>query len=525
MLQKTVLLTKHSFQIRFEVYGMLKENKHYFEGATVYRQGHDVVPFYQVKETSGGSSDSSCLCHTSDTLSDLFCKELLVAVSNTGVDVNGLLDRGIRFQQEGDFFQASRLYQKVIDINPGFPDVRYLQATISLEQADFGTALQYINQAFELCHGKPPHAEWLLVYGHIFRGLKRLENASVAFENASELDPRLLDAWWGLAITRYELGRPPQQIENALVPLFELDPNHLEAILLLAKLRQRQHRPAEATALYRKANELKPGNQSFQEFIARSLHAEGKHNEALEMLENFSETENPDLLHLLGVLYGETGKFNQSKKCFQKASKLTGNPILRWKHLWFCPSFFESTEEIDDYWSKLNRELDAALEEAPVFDWRKLPYDGFTSSFHLPHHNRCCREVKEKFCDFFGKSFPFQRPQIQYPYRNNGKIRVGFLVTPGHENGFFRMTQGIIQGLDRRRFEVFLFYHKDFSGRLQTLDNEDIVHNPYSWDFEESVQFIRKTCCDVMFYWKVGADLWSILVTIENPRSSVGLIP
>ena len=490
---------------------MLEGNKHYFEESTDDRQGRNTASFRQVKETLNADNRGSCPCSITDTQSDLFYKPPLFTTSSTATDVGGLLNQGIHAQQQGLFSQASQFYQKVIDINPGFPDVWYLQATISLKQADFGTALQYINQAFELCHGKPPHAGWLLVYGHIFRGLKRLENASVAFENASKLAPHLPDAWWGLAITRYELGRPSQQIENALVPLFELDPNHLEAILLLAKLRQRQRRPAEATALYRKANELKPGNQSIQEYLARSLHADNKHYEALEILESFSETEkeNSDLLHLLGVLYGETGKFDQSKKCFQKASKLTGNLILRWKHLWFCPSFFESAEEIDDYWSKLNEELDAALEEALVFDWRKLPYDGFTSSFHLPHHNRCCREAKEKFCALFEKSFSFQRPQIRYQHRANGKIRVGFLVTPGHEGGFFRMTQGIMKGLDRQRFEVFLFYHQDFSGRFQALKQDDINHKPYNWDFEQSVQILRKTCCDVMFYRKVSADLWS----------------
>ena len=31
----------------------------------------------------------------------------------------------------------------------------------------------------------------------------------------------------------------------------------------------------------------------------------------------------------------------------------------------------------------------------------------------------------------------------------------------------------------------------------------------YSWDPETSVKRIHETRCDVMYYWKVAADLWS----------------
>ena len=214
--------------------------------------------------------------------------------------------------------------------------------------------------------------------------------------------------------------------------------------------------------------------------------------------------------HRLGWLCGESGQLDAAKNAFRKGVSLPGGKtVWRWKHLAFCPVFFETENEIDNFWSNLNRQLDEAVAERPVYDWTTLVEDGFCSSFQLPHLNKCCRGVKEKFAKLFLPSFPFERPT----YKPGKKIRVGFLVTPGHEGGFLRLNTGLIEQLDPEKFEVVLIYQESTASRFEgKFRRSGLIRLPFSQNFEQAVTQIRDARLDAIYYWKVGADNWSFFL-------------
>lgn len=389
------------------------------------------------------------------------------------VDAESLYQQGLRLHQKGDLRAAARVYQQVIAHNPKHPGAWHFLGVIAMTQKDAATALEYLEKAITLEAEKPVF--WNN-YGAALKLVGRLLDAKKAFEKALSLNSAYADAWanLGQVLGLQKLPQAEKSLRNAL----EINPNHPDALQHLIENCIRQKRFFEARPL----------------------------------LERYATqvTDSSELTHQRACLCGDTGDIPGAKNLFRRAASLSGGKaVWRWKHLWFCPTFFENEAEIDAYWNQMDADLDTALAEKNMFDWRTLAHDGFAHSFNLPHHNRCCRKVLEKFSQFFAPSFPFERPA----WHPGSKIRVGFLVTPGHEGGFLRFNEGLMNLLNPERFEVYLFYnattrerfrHKSFHSNVQIV--------PFSWNFEESVRTIRAARCDVIYYWKAGADLWNFFL-------------
>ena len=268
----------------------------------------------------------------------------------------------------------------------------------------------------------------------------------------------------------------------------------------------------EAGKIYREILRNDPSHTGAMRNLIDVCAHEGRFLEAVPLAEKLVSffPDNADEHHRLGWVYGESGQLDAAKNVFRKAAALPGGKaVWRWKHLAFCPIFFETEEKIDAYWANLNRELDEAIAEQPVYDWTTLVADGFCPSFQLPHLDKCCRDVKEKFAELFLPSFPFERPT----YKPDKKIRVGFLVTPGHEGGFLRLNTGLIEQLASEKFEVAVVYQEStascFEGKFQ---RSGLIHLPFSQNFQQAVTQIRDARLDAIYYWKVGADNWSFFL-------------
>ena len=385
-------------------------------------------------------------------------------------DAESLYQQGLRSHQKGDLREAARVYRQVIGRNPKHPGAWHFLGVIAMTQGDIATALEYLEKAIALETEKPVY--WNN-YGAALKLAERLHDAQVAFEKALALNPAYADAWANLGHLFFLQKMP--QAEKALQNALKINPKHPDALRHLANEYVRQKRFFES-------------RKFFEQYAAQV-------------------PESAELLHWKACLYGDTEEISTAKKTFVRAASLPGGKtVWRWKHLWYCPTFFENSEEIDAYWNRLNADLDEAIAEQNTYDWRTLASDGFTHSFNLPHHNRCCRTVLEKFSQLFAPSFPFERPE----WCPEHKIRVGFLVTSGHEGGFLRFNEGLMNLLNPERFEVYLFYNETTRERYRNHSFRSNIHIvPFSWNFEEAVRTIRATRCDVIYYWKAGADAWS----------------
>jgi len=393
----------------------------------------------------------------------------------THSDIPTLYQQALALHRDTRFEEAESLYRQVLSTAQNHPGALHFLGMVRFTKGDHDEAVRMIEQSLRFCNTK---AAYFNNYGVVLNEQKRYQEAKNAFEEALVLDPNYPDALSNLGLVCVLLGEPGHVAEHHFRSALRLQPDHRDALRHLVDLFFKNER----------------------------------YEESLPLLERqvIHEPKNAELRHRLAASLGESGKIADAKREFQKAASLPkGKPVWRWKHLWYCPVFFENEQQIDEYWESLNRDLDTALAESPFYDWRTLPYDGFTHSFQLPHHNRCCREVLEKFSRLFAPSFPFERPV----YKPGKKIRVGFLVTPGHEGGFLRLTSGIIEQLDPEKFEPVLFYNETTSKRYEgKFHRSDLVKIPFTWNFEASVRTIRDAKCDVIYYWKVGADVWNFFL-------------
>lgn len=375
----------------------------------------------------------------------------------------------------GNFERAICLYREILDSEPSHYQALHFLGMALWELRRDPAAMDLIGRSLDLC---PSDAEYWFHCGVILQEQGLLDAAQRAFERTIMLNPQHVDAFSRAGFLSIYLKQPDSVTEGFFRTVQRYRPDDPEAMQRLIDLCAKQER----------------------------------YDEALSLTESFA-TRYPEMVwgtHRLGCLYGDCGEISKARKFFRKAAEHTkGQLIWRWKHLWYCPVFFEDESQIDAYWSRLQEELDEAISEQVTYDWKTLVYEGFTHSFHLPHHARCCREVLEKFSRLFASSFPFSRPSST----PSPKIRVGFLVTPGHEGGFLRLARGIVEHLDSTRFEVVLIYNETtshhFDGKFQ---RNDIVRVPYSWNFEMSVRQIRSAECDIIYYWKVGADVWNFFL-------------
>ena len=390
-------------------------------------------------------------------------------------DLSVLYRQALSLHQENRLSEAASLYRQVLNREANHPGATHFLGMVALKQQNLPEAIRLIESSLAICSTKPTYFN---NYGVVLKEAGRFEEAKSAFEKAIAMKPNYPDALSNLGSVSLILQQPENLIEHFLKSALQFQPNHLDALHHLSELRLRQQR----------------------------------HSEAFHFLKQFHACvpDNADLEHRMGCLCGDSGDWKGAKHYFQKAASLPGGrAVWKWKHLWYCPAFFENENEIDRYWEILNEDLDIALQEKPLFNWRTLVSDGFTHSFNLPHLDRCCKEVLEKFTKLFTPSFPFERPT----YKPGEKTRVGFLVTPGHEGGFIRLTSGLIDQLDPEKFEVVLIYNetaaKRFEGKFHRLD---LIKVPYSWDFEQAVHTIRQSRCDMIYYWKVGADVWSFFL-------------
>ncbi len=201
--------------------------------------------------------------------------------------------------------------------------------------------------------------------------------------------------------------------------------------------------------------------------------------------------------------------FHRANHLFRQAADMQGGKELwRWKSLGFCPTSFPDPDAIDLYFKTLQNGLDLALHENIPMDWRTLPTDGFCPSFNLPHLGRCCKDVREKFARIFEHAFPQIEPERKK--RSSGKLRIGFHTLHGHEGGFVRGTGGLIEGLDKKRFDIFVFApDRGIDQCKRSIKSPDVTYVPLGGTFEHVTKKVRDTGCDVIYYRKAGSDPWS----------------
>ena len=365
-------------------------------------------------------------------------------------DVTALYRDALTKHQHGDVAGAERGCRSVLAAAPDHADAWHFLGVILHQRHQLEDALQHLETALSYCNDK---AVYYNNYGVVLKDAGRLNDAITAFQRATELDLTYADAHANLAAA-YLLKNDLPRADDALKIALTCNPDHIAGRKILRDLR------------------FKQGGRFFVQ-----------------------------------------GKFSQAESAYLEAASLPGGKeIWRWQSLGFCPPVFPDEQSVSRYWTGLDQHLDRALDANIPLDWRTLPEDGFTPSFNLPHLNRCCREIKEKFDRLFSRAFltaqPFKRPVLIETQKNRKKIRVGFVVTAGHHRGFLRVHRHLLEHLDYRKFEVFVICPEPILADCRKAVRCDEIQ----WvglppRFDRAIQTLFETQCDILYHWKVGGGV------------------
>ncbi len=167
----------------------------------------------------------------------------------------------------GEDSEASLLFKRVVEVDPGSPEA-HLNLAIALADAkDLSGALKEATRAEQLAPGA---AAAHLNRARLLSDMGRIPEARQEFATASRLDPQ--DAETSFLWGSFELNNHHAVAATPLLrKVISSQPNNFEAYFLLGKSLDLQQRPQEAIDMWRHAVAINPDDQEAVYSLSQAL--------------------------------------------------------------------------------------------------------------------------------------------------------------------------------------------------------------------------------------------------------------
>jgi predicted O-linked N-acetylglucosamine transferase (SPINDLY family) len=255
-----------------------------------------------------------------------------------------------------------------------------------------------------------------------------------------------------------------------------LQPGQPDALHLLGLLQLGAGRPDLAVSLIRRAIEGSPGVAAFHTDLGHALRTEGRLEAALAS--------------------------------YEEAYALDPDPGVRVNMATLLPVIPQSRDEIACWRGRLERELDAILED-PAFRLDDPLLQVGTTQFHLAYHGLSDRALQEKIARFYltacpGLAWiaPHCRPDALRQERR--RYRIGFISSFFRYHTISKVTRGLIEHLDPAQFEVVMLNlgaEDDWTIRMATSAERSLRLSGSLADIREAIAAEE---LDLLFYTDIG---------------------
>ncbi len=167
-----------------------------------------------------------------------------------------LLRRARRAHDSGDLATAERLYNALLEYQPGNFDALHGLGQLHFLHARFDTALVLIQSALR---NDMSRAEGFASLGLVFHFLRRYKEALVSYEEGLSLDPGNTELLNRRGVALLELGRPLAALES-FERVLAIVPSHFDALGNYGNALIKLNRPEQAIAAYDRALVVAPEN-------------------------------------------------------------------------------------------------------------------------------------------------------------------------------------------------------------------------------------------------------------------------
>ena len=341
--------------------------------------------------------------------------------------------QGAVLQDQGRLEEAEGCMERAVATRPSWAAAQMELGRIRLDRGRLESALEAFRAAITL---DPQSVRGWNNVGVTLQALERADEAMRAFDHALTLDPRYPRAHLNLARLHLARANGRRALEHARAAV-QGDRSLDEAWLIIGDAERGARRYAEAFDAYAAAIQASPRN-----IAARNAHAE--------------------LLAEVGQYVEGKAEFRRNAEHFPSNLKaaLGANLVL--------PRVYGSGQELIDAREAYAQGLDQLHETSERFKYtsgKEALNDARWTNFYLAYQGRDDVALQKRYGDFLQRVLEPLMPQRfqPRPARARGaRLRVGFF-----SHFFFNCTVGRyfaswITGLDRDRYESFVYYTNDW---------------------------------------------------------------
>jgi predicted O-linked N-acetylglucosamine transferase (SPINDLY family) len=437
-----------------------------------------------------------------------------------------------------------------------------LQEAKQVEEAvsHFRAALRHRPQYIEAQHNL---SRALVSQGDSLRDCGQSAAAQNCYEESLRLDPRCLLAHNNLGTLHLQDGRRTEARECFARGL-QLDPrcgalhNNLGSVYL------QEGNKAQAKASFEAAVRWEPSLAIAHDKLGALLLEEGESKRAQECFEKAVERdENLFSAHFnLGVvLAGHPRKLDQAERCFRRALELEPNSaaahdalaealggqgdwqgclasyaradevaptdLRRLRSALVLPIIPESVEQMHEHrrrvYANLARLLSAELSIPSSKDLLAIG----TPDFFLAYHGEDEREFRERLARLYLRACPelaYTAPHCREPRQSlaGRPLKIGFVSRHLRNHTIGRLNAGLIERLDRSRFQVTVIRRErqdDELARRIDASADRVVTCPNPRDLVAARELIAEQELDVLFYPDIGMEPWTYLLAFARLAS------
>lgn len=465
--------------------------------------------------------------------------------------VDALFNRGNVNRELGHFQEALNDYDGAIALRPDYPAAlsnrgltlgalnRTEEAVASFDKAlavDPDHIDAHINRGAALCvlnrHEEalanfdrvialyPAHAEAHNNRGAALGGLSRHEDALASYDRALACKPSYAEALYNQGVTLGVLQRYEASLASYDAAL-SVKPHYPEALNGRGTTIRDLGRQSDALASYDRALSLKPdfpealdNRGSVLMSLARHEEALAAHDMALALRPEF-----PQALSNRATVLREIGEQSAAMKSYRAAVRADPASLqLRFKLLMACiPVLAEDAREIELSRTLFGEEL--RLLQEWLSSNRANDEDqavGAMQPFHLAYQDINNRELLRGYgelctslmAEWQRKNGFFTQAFARRSARGHARIRLGIVSAHVHNHSVWNaIVKGWVQKIDRRKFEIDIFYLGTSLDDQTKLAESSCDHfESGAFGLAEWTKRIAKREPDVLIYPEVGMD-------------------
>jgi tetratricopeptide (TPR) repeat protein len=224
---------------------------------------------------------------------------------------------GLAYFKNGQFNQARKELQSVLERYPTLTSVKLLVAELSLKLGDAWSANIH---AEEVIRTEPRNAQAFLLLGQASLHVGRLPEATAAFQTATALAPKQPQGYYGLGLA-YQRQRRLQEAITAFETTLTLNADAIEALTQLADIYRAVGQPDKALARCAAQLERSPKNAGLHQVMGTLLLAQKQGKKAEEHFHQAIalDGKHPQAYFYLGMLHEQRGSYTEARAQYEQA--------------------------------------------------------------------------------------------------------------------------------------------------------------------------------------------------------------